>query len=141
MTDFIIKESTILESKPGVAAMQTTIEIDGKPVEVSTTKEADAILTSRDLPLTVEMELFFSCLLCKKVRFLIDDNNDEVSVSINNKLSIRFRPVMLRDCSKAEVESRPVTDFPIVKIKPYIPKWLHIDFRFGHWFGEFGYTA
>ena len=121
--------------------MQTTIQIDGKPVEVSTTREADAILTSRDLPLTVEMELFFSCLLCKKVRFLIDDNNDEVSVSINNKLSVRFRPVMLRDCSKAEAESRPVTDFPIVKRKPYIPKWLHIDFRFGHWFGEFGYTT
>jgi len=121
--------------------MQTTIQIDGKPVEVSTSKEADAILTIRDLPLTVEMELFFSSLLCKKVRFFIDDKNDDVSVAINNKLSIRFRPMMMHDCSTADAESCSVTDFPIVKRMPYIPKWLHIDFRFGHWFGEFGYTS
>ena len=141
MTDLKNIETTILESRKKVPKMQTTIQIDGKPVEVSTTKEADAILTSRDLPLTVEMELFFSCLLCKKVRFIIDDKHDDVSVHINNKLAVRFRPVMLRDCSKAEVGSRLVTDFPIVKRTPYIPKWLHIDFRFGHWFGEFGYIS
>ena len=121
--------------------MQTTIEIDGKPVEVSTTKEADAILSSRDLPLTVEMELFFSNLLCKKVRFFIDDKKDDVAVHINNKLAIRFRPVMLGGCSAANIESCSVTDFPIVKKTPYVPKWLHIDFRFGHWFGEFGYIS
>ncbi|WP_455200095.1 hypothetical protein [Kaarinaea lacus] len=120
--------------------MQTTIQIDGKPVEVSTTREADAILRSRDLPLTVEMELFFSNLLCKKVRFFIDDKKDDVAVHINNKLAIRFRPVMFGDCSAANIESCSVKDFPIVKKSPYIPKWLHIDFRFGHWFGEFGYT-
>ncbi|WP_455365587.1 hypothetical protein [Kaarinaea lacus] len=119
--------------------MQTTIEIDGKAVAVSTTKEADAILSSRALPLIVEMELFFSCPLCKKVRFFVDDNKEDSSVHINDKLAIRFRPVMLRDCSKQEVETQLVTDFPIVKKQPYIPKWLYIDFRFGHWFGEFGY--
>jgi hypothetical protein len=125
----------------GATAMQTTIEIDGKPVTVSTTKEADAILSSRALPLTVEMELFFSCLLCKKVRFFVDDQKEDSSVHINDKLAIRFRPVMLRDCSKQDADQRPITDFPIVKREPYIPKWLRIDFRFGHWFGEFGYLS
>ena len=120
--------------------MQTTIEIDGKPVQVSTTKEADAILSSRELPLTVEMELFFSNLLRKKVRFFIDDNKDDLAVHINNKLAIRFRPVMLGYCSNSNIESCTIADFPIVKKSPYIPKWLKIDFRFGHWFGEFGYT-
>ena len=121
--------------------MRTTIEIDGKPVEISTSKEADAILSSRDLPLTVEMELYFSCLLCKKVRFMADEQNSSASVLINNKLSVRFRPVMLRECTKEEAGKRLITDFPIVKQKPYIPKWLYIDFRFGHWFGEFGYLT
>jgi hypothetical protein len=121
--------------------VQTTIHIEGKPVAVTTTREADAILSSRALPLTVEMELFFSCLLCKKVRFYINDKNETASVSVNEKLSVRFRPVMLRACTKQEVHKRPLTDFPIVKRSPYIPKWLHIDFRFGHWFGEFGYVS
>ena len=59
--------------------MHTTIEIDGKPVEVSTTKEADAILSNRDLPLTVEIELYFSCLLCKKVRFYAEHDTEKAS--------------------------------------------------------------
>ncbi|HEY5603377.1 MAG TPA: hypothetical protein VIM41_09725 [Gammaproteobacteria bacterium] len=121
--------------------MHTTIQIEGKTVAVSTTKQADAILSSRSLPLTVEMELFFACLLCKKVRFCVDDKNQDSSVRINEKLSVRFRPVMLRDCSRQEVAERPVTDFPMVKRSPYIPKWLRIDFRFGHWQGEFGYVS
>ncbi|WP_455220346.1 hypothetical protein, partial [Kaarinaea lacus] len=119
--------------------MQTTIKIDGKPVSVSTSKEADVILTSRELPLTVEMDLFFSCPLCKKVRFIVDDEPEDASVHINDKLAVRFRPVIYRDCSKLEADKLVIEDFPIVKREPYIPKWLDIDFRFGHWFGEFGY--
>ena len=121
--------------------MNTTIEIDGKQVAVSTSKEADEILTHRNLPLTVEMELLFSCLLCKKVRFFAEQDPSTTSVQVSDKLSVRFRPVMLRDCPRDEAEKRPTTDFPIVKQKPYIPRWLHIDFRFGHWFGEFGYLG
>jgi len=121
--------------------MQTTIEIDGKPVQVSTSKEADMILSHRSLALNVEMELYFSCLLCKKVRFLANKSESTPSVPINDKLSVSFRPVTLRECSPEDAEERPIADFPIVKKKPYIPKWLHIDFRFGHWFGEFGYLS
>ena len=121
--------------------MHTTIEIDGKLVNVSTSKEADAILSHRNLPLNVEMELYFSCLLCKKVRFSPNAGDDNSSVSINDKLSVSFRPITLRECSREEADDRPVTDFPIVKKKPYIPRWLRIDFRFGHWFGEFGYLS
>jgi len=121
--------------------MQITIEIDGKPVHISTTKEADEVLSHRHLPLNVEMELYFSCLLCKKVRFFPDKDSVKSPVAINDKLFVSFRPVMLRECTREEADERPTTDFPIVKKKPYIPKWLRIDFRFGHWFGEFGYLG
>jgi len=119
--------------------MNTTINIDGKPVSVSTSKEADVILSSRELPLTVEMDLFFSCPLSKKVRFIVDDEPEDMAVHINEKLAVRFRPVIYRDCSKQEAGHWVMTDFPIVKRSSYVPKWLDIDFRFGHWFGEFGY--
>ena len=129
--------------------MHTTVEIDGKPLEVSTSREADAILSQRELPLNVEMELDFSCVLCKKVRFHVDKHQTEPhsreqqeydqAVHINNKLSVSFRPVMVTQSTNAGVKHHPLTDFPIVNKRPYVPKWLRIDFRFGHWFGEFGY--
>ena len=126
--------------------MHKTIEIQGKHLEISTSKEADAVLSSRNLPLVVEMELLFDALMSKKVRFLAltklnadQQQDDKSTVSVNNKLSTRFRPVMLQCQGNVDKEHCHITDFPIVKISPYIPKWLRIDFRFGHWFGEFGY--
>ena len=132
--------------------MDKTVEIQGKRLEISTTKEADAILSSRNLPVCVEMELLFDVLLSKKVKFLLfnDDSthpedNHDLTVNVNEKLSTRFRPVMIKCDSNIPKEKSDVsehchfTDFPIKKVVPYIPRWLHIDFRFGHWFGEFGY--
>jgi len=118
--------------------MKATIEIEGKPIKVSATSEADAILASRTLPLTVEMELYFSCLIRKKVRFYQQDGNKD-AVAIHDKLSIFFRPVMTENCTINDDSKPPITDFPIVNTGPYVPKWLYIDFRFGHWFGDFGY--
>lgn len=119
--------------------MQKIIEIQGKPVEISTSKEADAILSSRKIPLVVEMELLFDSLVRKKVRFLTPAKNENPTVSVSEKLSTRFRPVMM-DCGGRHTQAQcKLTDFPVVKLSPYVPKWLRIDFRFGHWFGEFGY--
>lgn len=123
----------------GVKAMQTTINIDGKVVNVHTTREADAILAHRDLPLTVEMELYFSCLLCKKVRFVYQPGNLSEGVAINDKLAVRFRTVTNQVCRPDEYDSTVLVEFPIVRRQPYVPSWLVIDFRFGHWYGEFGY--
>jgi hypothetical protein len=119
--------------------MRKTIEIQGKSIEISTTSEADAILSSRKIPLVVEMELLFDFLVSKKVRFLTPDSSQSPSVSVSEKLSTRFRPVMMQ-CKESNHNCQCcIADFPIVKLTPYVPKWLRIDFRFGHWFGEFGY--
>ena len=118
--------------------MKKIINIQGKPVEISTSKEADAILSSRKTPLVVEMELMFDSLVSKKVRFLMPSKGESSAVSVSEKLSARFRPVMM-ECGKHQHSQCQLTDFPIVKLSPYVPKWLRIDFRFGHWFGEFGY--
>lgn len=119
--------------------MRKTIEIQGKPIEISTTTEADAILSSRKIPLVVEMELLFDSLVSKKVRFLTPDSSESSSVSVSEKLSTRFRPVMLQCGEGGKASQCRIIDFPVVKLSPYVPKWLRIDFRFGHWLGEFGY--
>lgn len=88
----------------------------------------------------VEMELLLSSLLSKKVKFLAEKNKTDSSVPVGEKLSIRFRPVMIQGCVGNQLKSCTLEDFPMVKVSPYIPNWLRIDFRFGHSFGEFGYS-
>ena len=49
--------------------MQNTIEILGKQVLVEWSSSADKKLQELAEPLAVEMELYFSCLIRKAVRF------------------------------------------------------------------------
>lgn len=118
--------------------MPQTIEINGRQVNVVLSKAADAALAQRNTPLLAEMELYFSCLIRKQVRFRDADNDD--AIPFNERLHIDFRPVMTRACGKDyEGDEPPLTDFPIVNAKAYVPRWLRIDYRRGQWQGEFGY--
>jgi hypothetical protein len=117
------------------------IELDGKSIEISLTEQARNALSARTRPLNVEMELYFSCLIRKKVRFH-DSYNHQQGVSVNDRLYIHFRPVMTQACGKDyEGAEPPLTDFPISNQRAYIPHWLKIDFHNGQWLGEFGYRS
>ena len=119
--------------------MNITIDIHGKPVRVALSSAASAELGQRGTPLTAEMELYFSCLVRKKVRFNTAAPHAE-AVHVSDGLYVRFRPVMTRHCRVDDTEGEPpLTDFPIVKVRPFVPHWLLIDYRSGLWVGEFGY--
>ena len=51
------------------------ININNKQVEIKLTKAANRAIQQRTSPLFAEMELYFSCLVRKKVRFY-ETNND-----------------------------------------------------------------
>ena len=120
--------------------MKANIIIKDKPVNIELTKAADKALQLLTKPLIAEMELYFSCLVRKKVRFYNDEYSTE-NIKVNENLAIRFRPVMTKSCNISEMEgdTPQVTDFPIANPKAYIPHWLLIDYRAGEWRGEFGY--
>ncbi|KPK11249.1 MAG: hypothetical protein AMJ68_06545 [Acidithiobacillales bacterium SG8_45] len=120
--------------------MQTTVTIEGKSVNVETSRAADLALQERKQPLLAEMELYFSCLIRKQVRFReAGENANEIAAG--DQLAVRFRPVMTAKCdANYEGDSPPLADFPIVKPTAYVPHWLRIDFRHGKWIGEFGYN-
>ncbi|MCU7960100.1 MAG: hypothetical protein KZQ58_08900 [gamma proteobacterium symbiont of Bathyaustriella thionipta] len=89
--------------------------------------------------LLVEMELYFSCLLRKQVRFE-EAGQAKDHVKVNDKLAMRFHPVMTSSCRVEEVNGKPpLSDFPIVNPDAYIPHWLKIDYHKGQWQGQFGY--
>jgi hypothetical protein len=117
--------------------MQSTAEILGKKVLVEWSASADAAMHSLALPLLVEMELYFSCLIRKTVRFN-QKSSLRYGVSVTPKLAVGFRPVMTKVCKVSEVaEEPPLEDFNIAKPEAFVPKKLFIDFKRGHWVGNF----
>ncbi|WP_324780340.1 hypothetical protein [Thiobacillus sedimenti] len=114
------------------------ITLHDKSLDVRLSAAAQKALARRDRPLVAEMELLFSCLLRKRVHF--GDAMHE-STPVNDRLSVRFRPIMTRRCSVAEGGATPPSEgFPLENPRPYVPNWLTIDFRRGEWVGEFGYA-
>lgn len=117
--------------------MQATAEILGKKVLVEWSTSAGKAMGSLASPLLVEMELYFSCLIRKAVRFN-QKSSLRYGVSVTPKLVVGFRPVMTKVCKVSEVEEDPpLEDFHIVKPEAFVPKKLFIDFKRGHWLGEF----
>lgn len=121
------------------ATLQHQVDIQGRPLRVILTDAARTALSQRSTPLVAEMELYFSCLIRKQVRFR-EQAQETTDVVVDDHLSVRFRPVMTRTCGKDyEGDEPPLTEFPIANSRPYVPHWLQLDFKHGHWQGEFGY--
>ena len=118
--------------------MDKQIELLGKKVMVSLSHAAVSALSNRDKPLVAEMELYFSCLLRKKVRFR--ENMEGDLINVTDQLAVRFRPVMTKACGiDYEGDEPPLTDFPIEKPESFVPRWLKVDFKKNEWIGEFGF--
>lgn len=120
--------------------MAETINYNGKPIRLDITSSAREALKRRTAPLLVEMELYFSCLIRKQLRF-----HDEVAddgMKLSDGLYLRFRPVMTEHCGlDYEGDEPPLTDLPITDGERYIPHWLFIDYKKGEWNGDFGYAS
>jgi hypothetical protein len=115
------------------------ITLHDKSLEIRLTAAAQKALARRETPLVAEMELLFSCLLRKRVYF---GESAEQSTPVNDRLSVRFKPIMTRRCSVAEGGASPPSErFPLENPRPYVPNWLAIDYRRGKWVGDFGYAS
>lgn len=109
-----------------------------KQIEIRLTAAAARALSQRATPLVAEMELLFSCLLRKRVYF--GESMDETT-PVNDRLSVRFKPIMTRRCSVSEGGATPPSEgFPLENPRPFVPGWLAIDYRRGEWVGQFGYA-
>lgn len=121
--------------------MKTKVEILGRSVGIETSMAADEAMALLTSPLQVEMELYFSCLIRKAVRFG-EDACGSTFTEAGPRLRVGFRPVQTKKCSIGALTATvvPLTDMPIVKPEPFVPKWLKIDFGKQGWTGEFGWA-
>lgn len=119
--------------------MLQSVELQGKQLRVICSRRAERALVERDGPLVAEMELYFSCLIRKAVRFS-EISTEHKATPVSERLYVRFRPVGSRSCGVKLSEGKPpLEDFPVVNPTAYTPDWLEIDFRHGEWIGQFGY--
>jgi len=121
--------------------MDEVIVHDGRSLKLRITPSASRQLDRRQSPLFLELELYFSCLVRKRV--YVRDHIEDGAVVLNDKLSVRFRPVVTEQCAMRDVErdNPPVKDMPVAEPGRYFPHWLTLDFRRGDWVAEFGYAT
>jgi hypothetical protein len=117
-----------------------SIQLGHRAVQLQLSRAAEAALARRTTPLVAEMELYFSCLIRKRVRFPEQPHADALCATASDSLVVCFRPVMTRACSMQEVAGQPELDaFPIRRPDAFIPKSLSLDFHHDTWSGEFGF--
>ena len=115
----------------------TRIQLRGKNLDIQWTGRAEQALKQRNSPLTAEMQLYFSCVVKKRVLFHEQSNLEKTSV--NNKLDISFRSVQSTACSPEEFANNyPVKgEFDSDAAHKMRPSLLCLDFVNGQWQGEF----
>jgi len=136
--------------------MQSQLTFHNKAVAITLSKTADKQSQKLGSVLLIEIQIYFSCLLGKRLAFYSEIplkgtwqlSADEFAVvlkdaqQLSDYVYVRFNTVMTKDCPVGDyIGPPPVTDFTINNQKPYVPNWLNIDFKDGQWTGQYGWNA
>lgn len=119
-----------------------TLILAGRPLRINFSNAASKAVALLDRSLEIEMELYFSCLIRKRVYFRNDIKHEVFArTMLDENLGVSFRPVMTEACLVGDIEDEPgVEIFPLLKGDAFVPKWLTVDYRRGQWQGQFGYV-
>ncbi|MGD8526809.1 MAG: hypothetical protein PVJ63_11210 [Thioalkalispiraceae bacterium] len=114
-----------------------SVQLGDYPLEVRWTKRADRALAKRAQPLNAEMQLYFSCVVKKRVVFENDKNRPTVTVT--DKLAVNFRAVPASSCSPEEFASNYPIDgeFNSDASRKMHPCRLDIDYKNQQWSASF----
>lgn len=119
--------------------LERELDWGGASLRLRLTPAAARALAARDRPLLVELELYFSCLIRKRVRFPASAGPAVLRARLAPSLEVAFRPVTGRHCRLDEAPGPPALEaFPLARVAAFRPRWLWLDCRRGRWRGEFG---
>ena len=116
-----------------------TVRINRREIDVCWTGRAEAALQSDRQPLIVELQLYFSCVIQKRVLFHRSTEFD--TTIVNDKLELAFRAVGSAVCDPREFAlNHPAgTDLSRGVALRMVPRRVEIDFYRGAWTGQFYY--
>ncbi len=120
---------------------QRRVLLCGKELLVKWSERAEQAFIVQSEPLIVEMQLYFSCVVKKRVIF--HDQADFETQIVNDRLRIAFRSIEAARCDPEEFASNYPTgrELKSVAALKMVPAWVGIDFKNGEWEGEFGYMT
>lgn len=136
--------------------MKKQLSFHDKAMDVSISEDAINQCAELASPLIIEIQIYFSCLLGKRLAFYTEHKLKGAwqveqeqfasmlsdALQLHENVYVRFNTVMTKDCPVSDyVGPPPVTDFTIKNQKPYVPSWLKIDFSDGLWSGHYGWPA
>jgi hypothetical protein len=116
-----------------------SVRINQRDVKVCWTERAERALRDDRQPLIVELQLYFTCVVQKRVVFHRRAEFD--TVVVNKRLEIAFRPIASAVCDPREFAlNHPAgEDLSQGVAARMIPRTVEIDCRRGNWEGQFGY--
>jgi len=136
--------------------MKKQLSFHGKSMAVNLSDPAAQQNLKLNSILLIEIQIYFSCMLGKRLAFYTDTefdgawqvDKDSFAAMVNeaeqltDNIYIRFNTVMTKACPVSDyIGPPPVTDFTITNQKPYVPSWLTIDYKNGEWSGEYGWPV
>jgi len=118
----------------------TQVLLRGAPLLVRWSKRAERQLQARSSPLLAEMQLYFSCVVKKRVLFHEQPLGEDLHpITVNERLQVSFRAVEANSCDPMEFATNfPVNrEFTTASAVKMHPSELHLDYIGGSWRGEF----
>lgn len=109
----------------------------GHPLHISATRRAVRALERQKHTLHIEMQLYFSCVVKKRVLF--HEDGVHAGEKVNDRLSVSFRAIEALACDPIAFAAnyparRQLTSIAAGKMHP---SHLSLDFRQGNWCGDF----
>ncbi|MDH5778288.1 MAG: hypothetical protein OEZ33_08760 [Gammaproteobacteria bacterium] len=110
---------------------------NNKKLQISWTQRAEHEFNKRKTPLFVEMQIYFSCVVQKRVLF--HEDAGQHGQPVNKHFSISLRPVQAKSCDPEEFnQHHPVShDYTSPAAQKLRPSSLQLDFKNNEWRGEF----
>lgn len=114
-----------------------TVQVSNHAVPIEWTERAEKKLAQRTTSLIVEMQIYFSCVVKKRVLFY--ESTGLETTTVNDKLDVCFRAVESNSCDPVEFASNfPIKHpFESAAAAKMHPKKLSFDYKDGEWSGEF----
>lgn len=114
-----------------------SIDIRGKEMTVWYSERAEKALKQRKHALIAELQLYFTCVVQKRVLF--HESSDLNTLEVNEHLKVAYHTVQSNNCDPIEfAEKHPVKNELISKgASSMRPSTLKIDFKNDEWQGEF----
>ena len=120
---------------------QASVDVRGKRIVIKWTRRAEQALQQhtrdQNVPLIIEMQLYFSCTVKKRVLF--HDQSDFETIPVNKHFSLAFHPVEASSCDPLEFAK----NFPVKRVfdssgaLKMSPSELVFDFKNDQWIGHF----